>query len=101
MAGAREVYQKLKDVCLGVAKLNLHGNQRWCDLHAGLVTINIDGWIISLCKEAGNLDHCAGCTLPDGHQLDSRHWANPGTDPLELLSVWERNQLETALQALQ
>ncbi|SDU03952.1 DUF7693 family protein [Halopseudomonas salegens] len=100
MASARDVYQRLKDASLGVVVAHLHDHQRWRDVHSGLVAVEIDGWIVTLNKEAGALDYCAGCLLPDGQQLDSRAWAGRGTDPLELLSVWERARLEQTLAQL-
>ncbi len=100
MTAAREVYQKLKELCLGTVGAQLHSHQRWSDVDVGLVAINVDGWIISLNKEAGALDYCAGCQVPDGRYLDSHTWASPGNDPLEFLSVWERGRLESVLQVL-
>ncbi|PAU89424.1 hypothetical protein CK507_00650 [Pseudomonas sp. WN033] len=97
---AREVYQRLKDVCLGTATARRHGQQGWNDVHSGLVTIEIDGWLITLNKEAGALDYCAACTTTDGRRVDMHSWAERGTDPLELLSVWELGRLEAVLETL-
>ena len=96
---AREVYQLFRDVALEQKVLRLDSGARWDAVDTGAVHVCIDAHRIVLFKEAGELHHCLGCELDDGRVVGQEAWNSPGTDPLELLSVWERAQLLKALQA--
>lgn len=95
---AREVYQLFRDVAMQQATLTLDRGPRWTEVDTGVVSVRIDGHLVTVFKDAGELHHCLGCELDDGRLADQQAWAGPGTDPLELLSVWERAQLLKALE---
>lgn len=90
---AREVYQVLKDLALGVRHL------RSVRMHddGGLLTADIDGWALTLGLDGNNLDHCQSCMAADGRLATQQAWPRYGTDPVSFLSIWERAQLERVL----
>ncbi|MEK1941601.1 MAG: hypothetical protein AAAB16_14625 [Pseudomonas sp.] len=90
---AREVYQLLKDIALGVRLARRAADKRRC----GGISILVDGWRLTLFKEDGQLDHCAECVAPDGRVSSIDSWHRHGTDPIQLLSRWEREELERLL----
>ncbi|MGI3129998.1 DUF7693 family protein [Halopseudomonas pachastrellae] len=94
---AREVYQLFRDVALQQKTLLPDVGPHWCDVDTGTVWVRIDQHRIALFKDAGQLHHCLRCELDDGRVAEQQAWDSPGTDPLELLSVWERTQLLRAL----
>jgi hypothetical protein len=88
---AREVYQQLRDVAQGIRsfeRLNVASGP-------GQVTVDIEGWQLSLEVDAGHLRHCLHGQSPDGREyaFDNRS----GTDPVSLLSTWELAQIERRL----
>ncbi len=95
---AREVYQLLKDVALGVRSISRGGGPAWRELEFGAFTVNVESWQLTVFNESGDLDHCVGCTAPDGRTVNEETWARYGTDPIHLLSRWEREQLERQLR---
>lgn len=97
---AREVYQLLKDIALGVRLMRRGTEQGWSQDHRGDVELAVDGWRLTLYNEFGHLDHCSACTSADGRQGAPEAWARFGTDPTQLLSQWERSQLEALLHRL-
>lgn len=96
---AREVYQLLKDVALGVRQMSTGGTS-WNELYCGNVLISIDGWKLTLYNDCGELDYCEACVSPDGRVGTFESWSRFGTDPVELLSQWEHSQVEAKLQEL-
>lgn len=46
------------------------------------------------------LDYCEYCRSPDGRVGTLELWQREGADPVELLSAWEREQLERLLAGL-
>lgn len=97
---AREVYQLLKDVALGIRNMSNAGETSWNQVYCGNATFEIDGWIITLYNDCGELDYCDKCIAPDGRVGTYERWSRFGTDPLQLLSEWERGKLEARLQEL-
>jgi hypothetical protein len=97
---AREVYQLFRDVAMQQSTLTLDRGPRWSEVETDVVRVCIDGHRVALFKEAGELHHCLGCVLEDGRYAGQDAWSSPGTEPLELLSVWERSQLLKRLQQL-
>lgn len=97
---ARDVYQLFRDVALEQKALRPGAGASWSETDTGAVHVCIDAHRIALFKEAGELQHCLGCVLEDGRRAGQEAWISPGTDPLELLSVWERSQLLKRLQQL-
>ena len=97
---AREVYQLLKDVALGTRQISNTSETSWRAVYCGNVHLNIDDWKITLYNDCGELDYCDECIAPDGRVGTYEKWSRFGTDPVQLLSEWERGQLEARLQAL-
>lgn len=88
----REAYQRLRDAALGVQPLQIraqHGE--------GLVDVVIEGWQMTLALDTEGLAHCVHCQAPNGDQAGLDDWHRYGTNPADLLSLWERTQLETRL----
>ena len=97
---AREVYQVLKDVALGVRSMTRACEQTGYEPASGKVQVAVEGWHITLYCLAGELEACEACTSPDGRQGSAALWQRFGTDPVHLLSRWEHEQLERLLHAL-
>lgn len=97
---AREVYQILKDVALGTRIMTRTSSQSLSKIYNGLMPVEIDGWRLTLFNDGGSLDYCEECRTPDGRVGTVEDWQRYGTDPVELLSGWEREQLERLLNAL-
>lgn len=97
---ARDVYQILKDVALGTRVMQKSSIQSGSEIHRGLVPVEVDGWQLMLFNDCGSLDYCELCKSPDGRVGSLETWRRYGTDPVELLSGWEREQLECLLAAL-
>lgn len=96
----RETYQVLRDVALGTRTMRRLSELRWAQLDSGLMTVEVDGWVLTFCNNGDALDYCASCYAPDGraYVLDSDQ--RFGTDPVELMSTWELGQLEKLLAAI-
>lgn len=94
---ARETCQVLRDIALGIRVMRRVGSHSHVEIDSGLTTVEADGWLITFYTERHALDHCDRCLSPEGRAyiFDARQ--RYGTDPLELLSTWERGQLETLL----
>jgi len=93
----REVYQVLKDTALGVRFAQAEPAP---STDAGLLSVDIEGWKLTLYRERGHLLHCAACQAPDGRACTLENWHRFGTNPVDLLSQWERAQLEQMLAAM-
>lgn len=92
---AREACQVLREMALGVRVMRRV--DRSPQPNDGLMTIEVDGWVIRLYGEGGTLDYCDSCHCPNGRAYAFSASQYFGTDPLELLSTWERAQLELLL----
>ncbi|MGA3682003.1 DUF7693 family protein [Pseudomonas graminis] len=97
---ARDTCQVLRDIALGIRVMRRVGGDAQVDIDSGLMTVEADGWLITFYKEHNALDHCDRCLNPENrvYLFDARQ--RYGTDPLELLSTWERGQLETLLSLI-
>ncbi|WP_341524014.1 hypothetical protein AABC73_13575 [Pseudomonas sp. G.S.17] len=97
---AREAYQVLRDISLGVRTMRRLGTKSWTDMYCGMMTVEVDGWVITFYNDCDSLDYCDSCYCPDrrAYLFDSSQQF--GTDPVELLSTWEHAQLEKLLRAL-
>ena len=91
---ARETCQVLRDIALGIRVMRRVDSNAQVEIDSGLMTVETDGWLITFYKEDHALDRCLN---PEGRAyiFDARQ--RYGTDPLELLSTWERSQLESLL----
>lgn len=97
---AREVCQVLRDIALGVRIMRRLGTQTWSEIFDGQITVETDGWIITLYNGGNTLDYCDSCYDPDGRAYIFNSNQQYGTDPVELLSTWEYAQLEKLLSAV-
>jgi hypothetical protein len=97
---ARDTCQVLRDIALGIRVMRRVDGNAQVQTDSGLMTVDADGWLITFYKEHNALDHCDRCVSPEGraYMFDARQ--RYGTDPLELLSTWERGQLETLLSLI-
>ena len=97
---AREVYQVLADVVLGKRLMMRSSVQSWNEIYHGLMPVEIDGWLFTLFNDCDTLDYCEYCRSPDCRVGTLELWQREGSDPVELLSASEREQLERLLAAL-
>jgi hypothetical protein len=97
---AHEVCKVLTDVALGKHIMRRSTIQSWGEIYHGLMSVEIDGWLLTLFNDCDTLDYCEYCRSPDGRVGTLEHWQRDGADPVELLSAWEREQLERLLAAL-
>jgi hypothetical protein len=97
---AHEVCQVLKDVALGKRIMMRSSIQSWNEIYHGLMPVDIDGWVLTLFNDCDTLDYCEYCRSPDGRVGTLELWQCNGAEPVELLSAWEREQLERLLAGL-
>jgi hypothetical protein len=97
---ALEVSQVLTDIALGTRFMMRTSIQSWNEIYHGLMPVEIDGWLLILFNDCDALDYCEYCRSPDGRVGTLGLWQRDGADPIELLSEWEREQLERLVAAL-
>ncbi|WP_257230406.1 hypothetical protein [Pseudomonas sp. SbOxS1] len=97
---AHEVCQLLTDVALGKRIMKRSSIQSWGEIYHGLMSVEIDGWLLTLFNDCDTLDYCEYCRSPDGRVGTLELWQRDGPDPVDLLSAREREQLERLLAAL-
>ncbi|WP_219856380.1 DUF7693 family protein [Pseudomonas capeferrum] len=88
---SRDVYQRLRDAALGVSPLILRQRQ------ADVIEVAIDDWHLSLAWDCEGLAYCLGAVSPEGRSAGLEDWHRYDTDPVSLLSLWERAQIERLL----
>ncbi|MFJ4454308.1 hypothetical protein ACIP1G_10510 [Pseudomonas sp. NPDC089392] len=88
----RAIYQCLRNAALGVHHLEVRARR-----DGGLVEVDIQGWQLTLALDAEGLAHCVHCLAPGGQQAGLEDWPRYGSNPTDLLSLWERTQLERLL----
>ena len=84
---SREVCQWLRDAALGTAHLNV------LTARPGRLSLAIDDCTLVLLSDERHLS-CLQARDAQGRQGTAEQWSRPGTDPVELLSTWERTRLE-------
>lgn len=84
---SREVCQWLRDAALGTAHLKV------LTAHPGRLSLAIDDCILVLLSDEHHLS-CLQAHDAQGRQGTAEQWSRLGTDPIELLSTWERARLE-------
>ncbi|MGY3303764.1 hypothetical protein ACVK1X_003063 [Pseudomonas sp. PvR086] len=97
---AREVCQVLTDIALGKRIMMRNSIQSWEEIYHGLIPVEIEGWRLTLFNDFDILDNCEYCRSPDGRVGTLELSQRDGADPVELLSAWEREQLERLLAGL-
>src|SRR5213080_2498054 len=58
---AREVYQVLKDIAMGVITMRRLSALSWSEIYAGHMPVEVDGWTLTLFNDCGSLDYCEYC----------------------------------------
>lgn len=97
---ARDAYQILKDIALGVRTMQRTSEASFAELQSGLIAVDVDGWKIAFYIDCCQLDYCEYCSSPDGSLGSNETWHWFGTNPVQLLSHWEREWLEACLKDL-
>ena len=97
---ALEVCQVLTDVALGKCIMTRSSIQSWSEIYHGLMPVSTDGWVLALFNDCDTLDYCEYCRSPDGRVGTLELWQREGAYPVDLLSAWEREQLERLLATL-
>jgi len=88
---SREVCQWLRDAALGTAHLKV------LTVHQDRLSLAIDDCTLVLLSDEQHLS-CLQARDSRGRQGTAEQWSRPGTDPVELLSTWERSRLERLLE---
>ena len=96
MLTAQEVYQILCDASMASRPMQRITKADWEEIYCGLMTVDIDGWVITFFIDCGDLDYCDSCLSPDGRRYDFN--ARETFDPVGLLSHDEHRQLEELLR---
>lgn len=90
----------LRDIAFSVRTMRRLGEKSWTDIYCGMVTVEVDGWVITFYNDCYSLGYCDSCYCPDGRAYLFDSSKQFGTDPVELLSTWEHRQLEQMLAGL-
>mgnify|MGYP003528173974 FL=1 len=96
MLTACEVYEVLRDAAIASRSMRRITQESWDEIYCGLMTIDVDGWMITFFIDCGDLDYCDSCFSPDGRKYDFS--AKDAFDPVGLLSPGEHRQLEELLR---
>ncbi|WP_415264827.1 hypothetical protein [Pseudomonas serbica] len=94
---AREAYQVLRDLALGVRTMRRLGEKSWTEMYCGMMTVEADGWVITFYNDCDTLDCCESCYSPGDRAYIFNSSQQFGTEPVELLSTWEHAQIEKML----
>jgi hypothetical protein len=90
----------LTEVALSSRTMKRACSQSWSEIYHGLMSVQVDGWHLVLFNDCDTLDYCEHCRSPDGRVGTLERWQRDGAEPVDLLSAWEREQLERLLAAL-
>jgi hypothetical protein len=96
MLTAHEVYQILRDASTASRPMQRITKATWDEIFCGLMTIDVDGWMVTFFIDCGDLDYCDSCFSPEGRKYD--FIAKDAFDPVGLLSPDEHRQLEELLR---
>ena len=98
MIYAREISQILREAAAETRPTRRITKAAWEDIYCGLMSVDVDGWVITLYNDCGSLDYCDSCYSPDGRKYDFS--SRDVSDPIELLSPGEHRQLEELLRQI-
>ena len=98
MLTACEVYEVLRDAAIASRSMRRITQESWDEIYCGLMTINVDGWVVTLFVDCGDLDYCDSCCSPDGRRYDFS--PKDAFDPVGLLSPDEHRTLEELLRCI-
>ncbi|WP_446739622.1 DUF7693 family protein [Pseudomonas sp. TH39(2020)] len=87
-------------LALGTRVMKRACKQSWSEIYHGLMPVEIDDCHLTFFNDRDTLDYCDYCTSPDGRVGSLGTWQRYDTDPVELLSGWERERLEHLLNEL-
>nr|WP_296268409.1 hypothetical protein [Pseudomonas sp. UBA6562] len=82
----------MREAALGVRDLHIVARSG-----EGEVRLDIEGWTLTLLIDAEGLARCLDCHTATGGSASLDDWPRYGTNPTDLLSLWERQRLEQAL----
>jgi len=85
MLTVREVYQVLRDASVASRSMRRITTTSWDEIYCGLMTVDVDGWVITLFNDCGALDYCDSCFSPEGRKYDFS--SRDAFDPVELLAA--------------
>lgn len=97
---ARETCQVLRDIVFSVRTMRRLGEKSWTEMYCGMMTVEVDGWVITFYNDCGLLSYCDSCYCLDDRAYLFYSSKRFGTDPVELLKTWEHRQLEQMLACL-
>ena len=93
---ASEVYEVLRDAAVASRSMRRITEESWNGIYCGLMTVDVEGWLITFFEDCGDLDYCDNCLSPDGRKYDFS--PKDAFDPVGLLSPDEHRQLEELLR---
>ena len=97
MLTAQEVCHVLRDVSAGSRSMRRITEQTWNEIFCGLMSVEVDGWLISFFNDCGELDYCDSCCSPDDRKYEFTSTDIKALDPVALLSPEEHRTLEELL----
>lgn len=100
MLTAREVYQILRDASMVSRSMRRITKTSWDETYCGLMTVDVDGRVITLFNDCGTLDYCDSCYSPDGRKYDFISTDPHALDPVEFLGPDEHRRLEEMLRLI-
>ncbi|WP_256573961.1 MULTISPECIES: hypothetical protein [unclassified Pseudomonas] len=89
---SREVSQLLRDIALGVRTVRRLGDASWAEIGCGPMSLECDGWQITLFNDNNALAYCVSCLSPCGRAYVFEAAQGFGSNPVEWLSTWEHRQ---------
>ncbi|QKS80984.1 DUF7693 family protein [Pseudomonas bijieensis] len=95
---AREAYQILRDIAIGVRTMRRLGGLSWSEIYCGQMTVEADGLVLTSYNDCDTLDYCDSCYSPEGRAYVFDSLQSYSTDPVELLSTWEQATFEKLLR---
>ncbi|MFP3677189.1 hypothetical protein SB725_08660 [Pseudomonas sp. SIMBA_041] len=98
MLTAREIYVVLRDAPTISRSIRRITNATWDEIYCGLMTVNVDDWVITLYNDCGELDYCDSCYSPEGRRYEFS--SRDASDPIDLLTPAEHRQLEELLRRI-
>jgi hypothetical protein len=88
----RSSFAAPRAIALGQRAMRRLGDLRWTQTQTGLMTVEVNGCVLTFSNDSNKLDYCNSCYSSDGREYIFDSSQRFGTDPLELLSTWEHGQ---------
>ncbi|WP_019579102.1 DUF7693 family protein [Pseudomonas mandelii] len=98
MLTAQEVHQILRDTTMGIRSMRRITQIGWDEIYCGLMTVDVDGWLITFFIDCGDLDYCDNCLAHDGRKYEFS--SKDAFDPVGLLTPGEHRLLEELLRQI-